>query len=84
MAISFDNFLPNLIAGAVFLAVCALAVFVIVFLGVYVFRRLKNTHPVVKVLTLVGFVVMLFILGMVLFWLAFLALYHLGGGGPLR
>ena len=84
MVISFDNFLPNLIAGLLFFAICAVAIVILFKVGIALFRRLKGTDAVVKVLSLVGLLVVLFVLGIVMLWCAFFALYFLGGGGPLR
>lgn len=44
MAISFDNFLPNLVGGVLFLAVLAVAIFILFKIGASVFRRLRHTN----------------------------------------
>lgn len=84
MAISFDNFFPKIIGSVLFLAICGAGIFILFKIGTFVFKRLKNTDPVVKCLTIIGLLFVLFFLLIVTFWGAFFALYYIGGGGPLR
>lgn len=84
MVISYDNFFSNLIAGVVFFALCGVAIFILYKIGAFVFRRLKNTDVIVKILPIIRLLTALFVLGIAMFWFAFFAFYYIGGGGPLR
>ena len=84
MVISFDNLLPNLVAGLLFLAICVASIVILLKIGISLFKRLRGTDAVVKILAIVGLLVLLFVLGIVMMWCAFFALYFLGGGGALR